>query len=463
MKTYGILLAGGVGSRFGTEVPKQFAKVAGKKVIEHTLDVFERHPSIDYIIIVVNPYYVEEVKNIVIRNKYSKVIKILGGGKTRQESSYIGISSIEDEEAFVVIHDAVRPFISYRILDDCIDSLKYYDAVDVAIPATDTIIEVDENFLITNIPDRKRMWRGQTPQCFKLSVIKKAHEKAKEEGFVGTDDCGLVLRYNLGEIYVVKGDRRNIKITYPEDIYLADKIFLIKGEDDVTQILKPINQIREILKDKVIVVFGGTSGIGKSIVDICNQHGIKVYATSRRTGVDVSNYMEVKKFLEEIYNKERKIDAIVNTVGILKMGLLEHMKEKEILEQINTNYIGSINVVKASIPLLRKSGGGHIILFASSSYTRGRKLYSIYSSTKAAIVNFSQAVADEVIVDDIKINVISPERTKTPMRIKNFGYEPEETLLKPEQVAYYTLGVLTTDYTGLVFEVKREMFLRGER
>ena len=118
IKTYGIILAGGVGSRLGYDVPKQFIKIAGKTVLEHTLDIFESYPYIDEVVIVSNPVYRDKVEDIVISGKYGKVAKILNGRKTRRESSYIGLSAIDEEDAFVIIHDAVRPFLSYRILDD---------------------------------------------------------------------------------------------------------------------------------------------------------------------------------------------------------------------------------------------------------------------------------------------------------------------------------------------------------
>ncbi len=459
MKTYGIILAGGVGSRLGYDIPKQFVKIAGKTVLEHTLDVFENYPYIDEVIIVSNPVYRDRVEEIVIDRKYSKVTKILGGGKTRQESSYIGLSAIDEEDSFVIIHDAVRPFLSYRILDDCIEALKRYNAVDVAIPSADTIIAITDDRTIDYIPPRKYMWRGQTPQCFRLSVIKKAHEMAIKDGFVGTDDCGLVVKYKLGDVYVVQGDRRNIKITYPEDVFLADKMFIIKGDDTSHNILLSKDELSKRLSGRVLVVFGASKGIGKSIVEMARDIGMKVYGYSRSlTNTDVTKEDSVEEALRDVWTKENRIDYVVDTAGVLRMGLIEKMNYEQILRQIEINYLGVVNVVRRSIPYLRRSGGGQIITFASSSYTRGRPLYSIYSSTKAAVVNLVQAVSEEVIGDNIRINVISPERTKTPMRIENFGYEPDETLLKPEQVARYTLGVLTTNYTGLVFEVRRDMF-----
>ena len=136
------------------------------------------------------------------------------------------------------------------------------------------------------------------------------------------------------------------------------------------------------------------------------------------------------------------------------MGKLLDRDISDIKKDIEINYIGSINTAKASIPYLQKTEGA-ILLFASSSYTRGRALYSTYSSTKAGIVNLSQALAEELMSDNIRINVINPERTATPMRTKAFGKEPEGSLLQPEKVALASLKTLLSDLTGQVIDVRR--------
>ena len=127
---------------------------------------------------------------------------------------------------------------------------------------------------------------------------------------------------------------------------------------------------------------------------------------------------------------------------------------EDIKNDININYIGAINVAKASIEYLKKSMGA-ILLFTSSSYTRGRALYSTYSSTKAGIVNLAQALAEELSSDKIRINVINPERCATPMRFKAFGKEPEGSLLLPEKAAEASLKTLLSDLTGQVIDVRR--------
>ena len=447
LKNYGIILASGTGSRYGADLPKQFVKIAGKTILEHTVEIFEKAEEIDDIIVVITPEYRTMAEEILLKNNYKKVSKLLNGGEIRKESSFIGISAVEDEEANVLIHDCARPFLSQKIIKNCINALKKYSAVDVAIPCSDTIVEIDENNIITQIPKRAALRRGQTPQCFKLSVIKKAHELSKNDTNF-TDDCGLVVKYGLADVYVVEGDVENIKVTYPSDIYMADRLFQIRS------VLYPTEERLENLKDKVLVVFGGTSGIGEATVKLAKENGAKVFAGSDVTGCDVRDYNSVSYFLKDVYSKTGRIDYVINTAGVLRMGKLEDRSTNEIKEDIDINYTGSINVAKASIPYLKESKGS-IQLYASSSYTRGRALYSTYSSTKAGIVNFAQALAEELYNDGIRINVINPERCATPMRLKAFGKEPEESLLKPEKAAEASLKTLLSDLTGQVIDVKR--------
>ena len=448
MKNYAIILAGGAGERSGLDIPKQFVKIAGKTVLEHTLDVFQNNVNIDEIIIVTNKSYINFVQEIVKKNNMNKVSDIVAGGKTRQASSNIGLNCIKDNDAKVLIHDAVRPFVSKRIIDECIEALDKYKAVDVAITSADTIIKVDSGSVIETIPERKTLRRGQTPQAFDLRTIKEAHKLACEcDNISVTDDCGLILKFSLADVYVVKGDDSNIKITYPIDISIADKLFQLKNytaeEKDLTK-----------LNNKIIVVFGGNSGIGKSICDLAKSFGAKVYPFSRSNGVDVTKTDFIKKALEKVYKKENNIDYVVNTAGILVYGKINKRSVDDIEAEIKTNYLGCINIAKTSFEYLKKSEGG-LLFFSSSSYTRGRKNYAVYSSSKAAVVNFTQALAEEWEPYEIKVNVVVPERTATPMRLKNFGKEDLNTLLSPEHVAKISLNTLLDNISGQIINVSK--------
>ncbi|MBR6067863.1 MAG: 2-C-methyl-D-erythritol 4-phosphate cytidylyltransferase [Bacteroidales bacterium] len=448
-----VILAGGVGSRLGYSTPKQFLKVAGKTVIEHTIDIFDNNSLIDEIAVVIHPLYIDEMENIVVRNQWKKVKRILKGGDERYMSTLSAIESYKGcDDCNMIFHDAVRPLVNNRIIKDVIDALNKYDAVDVAVPATDTIIEVDEDGkFIDKIPKRKLLRRGQTPQAFKYSIIAKAYEKAlKDSDFVSTDDCGTVVKYMPEvKIFVVEGDESNMKLTYKEDLFLLDKLFQLRS----TTLHNEMDFSR--LKNKVIVVFGGNSGIGKKIVETSQQYGAKVYSFSRSTtGTDISNRNDVEKALA-IAAKENgnKIDYVINSAAILAKEPLISMKANLIDTIIRTNYDGMVNVAISAFPYLKVSHG-QLLLYTSSSYTRGRAFYSIYSSTKAAAVNFMQALAQEWESYGIRVNVINPERTNTPMRTKNFGIEPPNTLLNASEVAEVSLKTLLLDITGQVVDVK---------
>jgi 2-C-methyl-D-erythritol 4-phosphate cytidylyltransferase len=446
-----VILAGGVGTRLEKSLPKQFFKVAGKMVIEHAVDAFEKNELIDEIAIVINNHYVFMVEDMIIKNGWQKVKRILIGGKERCHSSLAAVNAYHDFKcANLIFHDAARPLVSQRIINDVVKSMDDYNAVDVAVNSADTIIEV-ENDIITAIPDRVKMRRGQTPQAFKQEVIAKAYELAlQDKNFKATDDCGIVRKY-LPEvkIFVVKGEEVNMKLTYPEDTYLLDKLFQLRSVE-----IENVELSQEGLVEKVMVVFGGSYGIGKSIVNFGVSHGVRVYSFSRsENNVDISNKEDVENALKKVFQIERKIDFVINTAGVLHKQPLAVMSYQTILDSINVNYFGMVNIALASLPYLKESKG-HILFFTSSSYTRGRAFYSIYSSTKAATVNFVQAISQEWETFGIKVNCINPERTQTQMRIKNFGSEPEDTLLKPDMVALRCIQTLLSNYTGQVIDVR---------
>ena len=446
-----VVLAGGVGKRLGMTTPKQFFKVAGKMVIEHTVDVFERNTHIDEIAIVSNAMLIADIENIVLKNGWGKVKRILKGGNERYESSLSAIKAYENEAVNLIFHDAVRPLLSQRILNDVVEALQTYSAIDVAMPSADTIIEVEGDF-ISHIPDRSRLRRGQTPQAFALEVIKEAYEKALlDPDFKTTDDCGVVKKYlPQTPIYVVEGEESNMKLTYKEDTYMLDKLFQLRNNE-----AERIDLAQVSLVGKVAIVFGGSYGIGADTAKMLEERGTKVHCFSRSSnGVDVGNKEDVARAFAEVAQKEGRIDYVVNTAGLLQKEPLATMNYADIAYSVQTNYMGTVNVALAAYPHLKQSGG-RLVFFTSSSYTRGRAFYSIYSSTKAAIVNFVQAVAQEWEADGIRINCINPERTKTPMRVKNFGIEPDDTLLASEKVAEATLRTLLSDDTGLVIDVRR--------
>lgn len=223
-KVFAIILAGGESKRFGSRLPKQFLKIGNKTVLGLSIEAFERHRLVDGIVVVFNPRYRGFVNKILLEGKYSKVLKVLEGGKTRTESSKIGVLSIDDEESLVLIHDAARPFVREEIITRVVECLDIYESVGVAIPSTDTVVLVSDG-VISEVLERKKVMLQQTPQGFRTKVIKRAFSIYERNPVETTDDCTLVVRYNLGRVGIVEGDRVNIKITYPEDLFVAKEIF----------------------------------------------------------------------------------------------------------------------------------------------------------------------------------------------------------------------------------------------
>lgn len=446
-----VILAGGVGSRLDSSHPKQFFKVAGKTVIEHTIEVFERNSLIDEIAVVINPAYLTTIEEIVLKNGWRKVRKILKGGAERYHSSMAAIEAYAGcQDVNLIFHDAVRPLITDRIIHDTIQALDTYNAVDVAVPAVDTIISVHGDY-IDAIPDRSKLRRGQTPQGFKLETIQEAYKCALlDPDFKSTDDCGVVLKYLPNEkIYVVRGEESNMKLTYKEDSYLLDKLFQLHSFS-----LQEQEDAFNKLQDKVLVIFGGSYGIGAEMAAIAKKHGAKVHCFSRSlNGVDIASLEDVRMSLQNVAAEEQRIDYVVNTAALLIREPLNNMTYADVCKVFNVNYLGMVNVALESFPYL-KSSKGTLLFYTSSSYTRGRAFYSLYSSTKAAVVNFVQAISQEWESNGVRVNCINPERTKTPMRVRNFGIEDDATLLKAETVAIESLKTLLSDFTGQVIDVK---------
>lgn len=219
-----VILAGGTGSRMNSSTPKQFLPLGdGRSVIEHTVDIFERHPDIEEICIVMKSDWINETKQMAERYGWSKVHKIVAGGAERYMSTLAAIECyLEREDDFVMLlHDAARPYVSQRIISDVAEACKEHNAVAVGIPSTDTIWQVNPiTKTIQRIPERSVMWRAQTPQAFRFSTIRDAYQRALQDPqFHATDDCGVVAHYMPEcRIHIVNGEEENVKITFPHDM-----------------------------------------------------------------------------------------------------------------------------------------------------------------------------------------------------------------------------------------------------
>jgi 2-C-methyl-D-erythritol 4-phosphate cytidylyltransferase len=223
-------------------MPKQLLTLGGQTLIERCVAAFEAAPGVDEILVVMARGYTAEVRELVAG--YQKVIAVIEGGATRPESTRAALAAISEggtgwvgyaggagwaggggADCGVLLHDAARPLVDQKIIAACVAALEVHDAAGVAVPASDTMV-LTENGVMHSVPPRERLFRCQTPQCFRLSVIAKAHElAAADPDFTPTDDCGVVLRYLPGTaVHIVPGSERNMKITYPHDLAVAEAL-----------------------------------------------------------------------------------------------------------------------------------------------------------------------------------------------------------------------------------------------
>jgi 2-C-methyl-D-erythritol 4-phosphate cytidylyltransferase len=232
---YAEILAGGQGKRMGnTEMPKQFLMLGSKPILIHTIEQFVINKNIDKIIVCVPKDWISHTKDIIGKYLPAKEIEIIEGGSTRNETIMNGCKYIEEkyglyEDDIIVTHDAVRPFVTTRIIDDNIYGINEYDAVDTVISATDTIVESKNGEFITDIPDRKYMYQGQTPQTFKIIKLIKIYKSlTAEEKDILTDAC-KIFSIKGEKVGIIKGDSTNIKITNLYDLKLANSMIMLRG------------------------------------------------------------------------------------------------------------------------------------------------------------------------------------------------------------------------------------------
>lgn len=226
-----IIPAAGSGSRMGARVPKPFLKLRGVAILEHTIRAFAKVDEVEQIIVSTSAEWMSEVESVLENFKYDvQELNVVEGGKERQDSIYNAFSKVSEEVNLIAVHDAVRPFICKELIKECCELAIKYGGGIVAVPAKDTIKKVNADSVISDTPDRDGLWQAQTPQIFQKTLLMEAYESAIREKFTGTDDSSLVERIG-GVVKVLEGDRRNLKITYPIDLKVAELILDERGEE----------------------------------------------------------------------------------------------------------------------------------------------------------------------------------------------------------------------------------------
>ncbi|AEC18152.1 2-C-methyl-D-erythritol 4-phosphate cytidylyltransferase [Gallibacterium anatis UMN179] len=234
MKNYAVIFAGGTGTRMNSKsLPKQFLKIYGKPVIIHTLEVFEKSPDIDGIIVVILKGWEIYMENLLQQYHIKKVMKIVSGGDTGQQSIYNGLKEIISD-GIVLVHDGVRPFINIDLIRKNIDIAREKGVAITSVKAKETLISVIGQSIDKIIP-RKTSYMARAPQTFKVSLLKKSHEKAiKDNNFNFIDSCSLVKNYFPELSFeIVECGSENIKITTQEDFYLAKAMFSLEEDEQL--------------------------------------------------------------------------------------------------------------------------------------------------------------------------------------------------------------------------------------
>ena len=220
-----IVLAAGEGRRLGGDTPKTYLPIAGRPLLLRTLDRMFSASSVKAVVVVVAAEQKARCESLLSSDAALRDRRWLlqTGGATRQESARRGLEQVRTDAAIIIIHDAARPFVSAGLIDRCVEAAAEKQAVVVGLPVRDTIKSVSTDRCIQSTPERSTLWEIQTPQVFKRELIIDAHERAAREGVQVTDDATVVERIGT-PVYVLEGERTNLKITLPEDVWLAETL-----------------------------------------------------------------------------------------------------------------------------------------------------------------------------------------------------------------------------------------------
>ncbi|MED1781101.1 2-C-methyl-D-erythritol 4-phosphate cytidylyltransferase [Brevibacillus fortis] len=221
MSTGVVIVAAGSGKRMGGQRNKLWLPLAGEPILAHTVRLFATHPDIDEVVLVVSERDHAEVMAWVSAEKLEAVVTL--GGAERQDSVRNGLASLPADCDYVLVHDAARPFVTRKQISDMIKQVQHDQATIMAVPVKDTIKVVGATGLVESTPARESLWAVQTPQAFRMSLLREAHQAAEAAGKLGTDDAMLV-EWLGHPVAIMHGSYENIKITTPDDLWFGEEI-----------------------------------------------------------------------------------------------------------------------------------------------------------------------------------------------------------------------------------------------
>lgn len=448
MKFSAILLAGGTSTRFG-DGNKLRATIGGVPVIEITARNLLSMSWISEVVVVTGDENI--TKNA--PSLSDPRVRFAAPGDTRNASTWNGLLALDKDKTsdYVLIHDGARPFIDHKILERLRAASYEYNALDVCVPAVDTIVMSNPDNTISAIPERRYVYRGQTPQAFDAAMIYMAYEQWNANGRKSfTDDCAVFqAAYPEENIGIVLGAETNIKITTPLDIVIAES-FLQQG---IVTIPAPlgIEEAFQRTHESSALVVGGTEGIGEGIATSLTELGYDVSVVSRRTGHDLRDTGAIIEAIRQT-GDGLKGGLLVLSSGVLKVGDFENLAPDDMELQFEINFMSQVRLLRecAKQGLLKDT---RIVCIASSSYTYGRAGTAIYSASKAALVNFCQAINSEEYFKG-RVSVIVPRRVDTKMRRSNFPNEDVGTNAKVNHVVSRFMDALKSGGTPFLIDAR---------
>lgn len=402
-KITAIILSGGTGTRFESSIPKQYMSLNGKLVIQYVIDEFQKAKLFHQIVIVLDKQYIPLLKNV-------KNITFASAGQTRNESIQNGLAKCTSKTKYVLFHDAARPFIKAEDLPQYLKHLKKNQAVVTAEEITDALFHAPrQNYKLI-----------QTPEAFHYHLIKKQFDSTRQT-------TGLYEQVYPCDIAFINLPYRNIKITYPKDIYEAEQLM------KYTPVIKKTSSI----KDLKVLILGGTGGIGQALYKQLMFMGAHPIAWG-------SHEKNLSKEGFETFNPRKKFDCVVYAAGAYATD------NDGLIDQYDTimtvNFKGLVSLVENAYRIIKQ--GGNIVVIGSTCAAKGREGISVYSASKAALNAFVEAIAEPLKRRGLYINAICPAKVATPLQTKINPEANQKDMIQPIDLAKIIAKYINTDITG---------------
>lgn len=404
---FGTILAGGIGARFGSSIPKQYMKLNGREILSYSIESFRSSRLENRFIVVCND---AEFKSKNIERKYNVIC--IQGGITRNESIYNGLLYIKKnypEIEKVIIHDGVRPFFQSQQINIYLDLLEEYEAVITSVKITDSL-----GYKNNTAVNREEYYLIQAPEAFRYPLLLKYFNK---------ESIATTPLHQLPEttkIYKYFDFKYNLKITYPQDLFIAEQYIRVVFNN--SQLSYSADMLE---KNKKVLVLGGTGGLGKEVVKQLTQNNIEFVAPTRKE-------LDMRQLSVENINKVLGTfipDIIINCAAATTTdndGLLEQFDEI-----FNVNLKSNFALVEYAIHLNKVV---HLVLISSSSSSQGRENIALYSASKAGVNSLVESLSKKCIKKNVYLNAVVPEKINTPMIEKLHGSISTHDLLNIEEV-----------------------------